>query len=300
MTVRKIENITVKSHAMGIVADKPRKAYDGVVYLNPSSIAAGLIDHRTIDPASIKYAFENPGSGPGTAAAIDRMDRGTLAHMMLLQPERVAKDTAIWTGAKRGGAEWDNFSMLNADKLIIREQDYDAVSLAVKAFQFEPRVRQLLTNLDAEVAMFSREHTFYVKGLVDAVTRGDLCHIIDLKTTEAGFSPREIESTIRRFRNREKMAAYRRWIARGSGRDPEMIKCHNLFLSMVPPYAVIDVPMTTMALEWGEARIVAALDAVQRQLDANDWPMFYREHPMMVDEWERTDDEIPLEGFDDE
>jgi len=302
--VKRIKDITTKTHALGVVVNKPRVAYDGVHYLNPSSIADGLVDHKEIDPAAIKFAFEDP-SRTYQQAALDRMDRGTLAHMMLLQPERVGSEVAQWLAGKvrRKGTEktpsdWDEFRAMNAGKLIICEEDYEAVSLAVAAFQFQKQVRLLLVDLDAEVAMFSREHSFYVKGLVDAVTNeiegvdGPMRRIIDLKTTEAGISERQVEYTIRDFRNREKMAAYRRWYAREKDYPKHQLKCMNLFLSMTPPYAIRIVDIPSITLDWGERRIVEALGEVQKCLDADKWPMLVSSGEALVESWEEEEPEI--------
>lgn len=286
---RDIRQIQDKTHAFAVVPNKPRIAYNSVNYLNPSSIVEGLVDHIEIDPNAIKWSFENPDRKPVTAAAQDRMDRGTLAHMMLLEPDRLAKDVAIWEGEKRFGGEWNDFSSMAVDKLIIKSDDYDAVASACKVFRTNKRFNQIVTDLDAEVAMFSKEHSFCVKGLIDAVTNGDECSLIDLKTTEAGISYKSVETTMRNFRNREKMAAYKRWFERESGRT--VAHCYNLFLSMIEPYAIRVVEMTTDAEEWGEERIVAALDSVQRCLDANEWPLFVADDMAMVATFER-DDEI--------
>lgn len=315
--MKRIKDITTKTHALGVVVNKPRVAYDGVHYLNPSSIAKGFIDHIDIDPAAIKWAFENPYT-PG-AAAQDRMDRGTLAHVMLLQPWRLGTDIAIWKGGKRMTAAkdkpptaWDNFQVENIGKLIISENDYAEVAQAVQAFKVEPMVAKLLTDLDAEVAIFSHEENINVKGLVDAVTKPlknaegkTVRRIIDLKTTEAGFSGKAIETTVRNFRNREKMAAYRRWYMQqttggfGTERDYDDIECFNVFLNMEPPYGVRVMELTTIALEWGERRIGAALEAVKECIALNDWPMFASENAaIMVADWELN--EVALEGFEDE
>jgi len=300
--VKRIENIQLKTHTLSVIDNKPRVAYDAIQYLNPSSIAKGLVDHREIDVAAIKHAFETKYV-PAAQASQDRMDRGTLAHMMLLQPERVGKEIAIWDGAKRAGAAWDNFAMKSAGKMIFREEDYDTVAEAVKAFQFQPRIRELLTDLKAEIAMFSSEHSFFVKGMVDAVTaeREGACGpqrwMIDLKTTEAGFSKKAIETTIRNFRNREKMAAYRRWYAREEQYPIEQIRCVNVFLFMEPPYAVRIVDIPTESLDWGEARIVAALDKVQRCLDAKSWPMLVASGEALVEMWELDDEDGPAITF---
>lgn len=298
---KRIEDITVKSHGRGVVSDKPRVAYDAVAHLNPSSIAEGIMGDDEVDPNAIKHIFENPRGRPKTADAQDRLDRGTLCHIMLLQPERLAKDVAVWTGGTRRGAAWDDFSSASVGKLVIREQDYDDVSEAVKVFQFDPKLREMLTDLDAEVAMFSMEHSFYTKGLVDAVQRPyenyegkRIRRIIDLKTTEAGFSRRDIEHTERRFKYREKMSAYRRWYAREAEQDFDDLKCFNIWLNMNKPYGIRIREFTTEAIEWSEKRVVAALDAVQRQLDAKSWPLFVASDMVMVQNWEKSDDEPTL------
>ena len=272
----------------GIVIDMPRADYDAVHRLNPSSIGASLVDHQEVNPTAAKFAFEEPDRTT-TPAVQDRMDRGTLAHMMLLQPERIASDVAVWKAERRAGAEWDGFKAANHGKLIVRGDDWLAVNAAVKQFRFQPKLNEILTNLDAEVAMFSQEGNIYTKGLVDAVTKGPVCRIIDLKTTDAGYGWHTVQSTIRDFRNREKMAAYKRWYERESGR--EVIGCYNIFLSMKPPYAIRIVKMSTIALQWGEMRLMFALEKIGECLESNQWPMFVRDDVADVATFE-----MPYEG----
>lgn len=310
MTIKRIENIRTKGHALGIVTNKPRIAYDNVCHLNPSSISAGFVDHTEVDPAAIKYSFETHRTF--TAASQDRMDRGTLMHLMLLQPERLGSDVAIWPTGKtrRGGteskpSEWDEFRAIHGHKLIICQEDYDQVSAAYQAFKFHPKLTGLLTDLDAEVAIFSSEDDFYTKGLIDAVTKpretpaGLITRrMIDLKTTEAGFSERAIETTIRNFHNREKMAAYRRWYIREAERagtkDFEDIDCINVFLNMEEPYGIRVMEFTTQAIEWGEKRMESAFDAVRECLALNDWPLFCASGDVMVESWETDEEEIEV------
>ncbi len=281
--------LTVCGVQNGIVTGMPRADYDIIHRLNPSSLTAGLLGHDEVDPTAIKYAFENPETIVRAQSSQDRLDRGNLAHMLLLQPERIATDVAVWKGSRRQGAEWDGFETENAGKIIVRRDDFIEVSAACKAFRFVPMLNELLTDLEAEVAMFSREGNIHVKGLVDAVTSGSVCRIIDLKTTEAGFAWNTIERTIRDFHYREKMAAYKRWYERESGR--EVIGCYNVFLSMNKPYRMRVVKMTSIALEWGQMRLLTAVDAVAKCLDSGRWPMFCGDDMADVAKWE-----MPYEG----
>jgi len=85
------------------------------------------------------------------------------------------------------------------------------------------------------------------------------------------------------------MAAYKRWYEKESGR--EVIGCYNIFLSMVPPYAIRMVKMTTIALEWGQMRFLYAIDQVQRCLDDGKWPTFVANDYADVKQFE-----MPYEG----
>lgn len=271
----------------GVVVDMPRADYDAIHRLNPSSIASGLLDHEEVDPASIKYEFETQKKF--AQASQDRMDRGTVAHMLLLQPDRVSSEVAIWKGGRRYGSEWDGFQAENSNKIILTFSDWNDVNDAVRAFRFQPKLNELLTDLSPEVAMFSKERSVYTKGMVDAITNGDLCRIIDLKTTDAGISYQSVRTTIRNFHYREKMAAYKRWYERETGR--EVIGCYNVFLSMTKPYSMRIVKMSTIALEWGEMRIMTALDAVENCLQSGKWPMFCGDDVADVQQYE-----LPIEG----
>lgn len=288
MKSRSITDILTKTHALSVVNNKPRSAYDAVSYLNPSSIAAGLIDHVDIDPMAVKYAFENPNQKRVPPSQQDTLDRGTLGHMMLLQPERVPDEVRVWDGKVRNGGEWEAFEADNIGKLIVRRVDYESVNAAVKAFRFNKRINELITECDVEVAVFSEEDCIFTKGLMDAVTKGKQCNILDPKFTMTGMGYRPTNNTIRDLNYREKMAAYKRWLERESGR--EVLGCYNIFLSLIPPYAVRIKKMSTMALEWGEQRILSAIGEVRKCLDADKWPMFVTEDIVIVDEWEKLDD----------
>lgn len=296
LTPKSIGDIASTTIKGGVVTNMPRQVYDSIRRLNGSSLADGLVDHVEVDPNAVKYSFETPNR-ERAAAAQDRLDRGTLAHLFMLQPERIATDVAIWTGGKRASAAWDQFAADNGGKLIVSGRDFDAVAMACQAFRGCKLVANLLTELDAEVAMFGSEFAggIVTKGLVDAVTKGPVCNIIDIKTTEAGISYRRVENTIRDFHYREKMAFYKRLYESASGR--EVIGCYDLFLSMEPPYAVRLVKLSEQALEWGWERMKASLDAVQRCLTEDRWPMFVRDDVAVVAEWEKPEDDGPAITF---
>jgi len=152
-----------------------REEYVSIIGMNPSSLAAGLVGHDDVNPAAIKLAWEQPGETARTAAAQDRLDRGTLAHLMVLQPELVAERVAIWRGGRRLSNEWTKFEDENSGKLIITAADFAAVAKATKDLKLQLKVADLLRGIECEVALVGSEVCermdghIIVKGQVDGV-----------------------------------------------------------------------------------------------------------------------------------
>ncbi len=274
------------------VVNMPRGMYRHRPGLNPSSLAAGLMDGGEVDPRAIRDAYEGVDK-TRSAAAQDRMDRGTLAHLALLQPERLASDVAVWSGDTRRGAVWDAFQAENVGKLIIRSDDYASVMETVNAMRSQPIVSALLCDIVPEVAMFTRieSHglTLQGRGQVDAVNFADKV-IVDIKTTEAGIDQRSCERTIRDMHYREKMAFYRNALAGLTGTDPEQWRCWNLFLSLGDRVGIRAMKFATDAMEFGTYRMNAAIDATASCLATGKWPMFAKSDIMSVAPWEMPDE----------
>lgn len=278
-----------------IVASLTRDDYVTCVGMNPGSLAAGLVGHDDINPTAIRMAWESPDDTPRTIAQQDSLDRGTLAHLFVLQPELVMKRVAEWEGGKRIGKDYDQFVEDNPGKLLIRSNDFNEVAKATNAMRSVPEVSNLIYGIDCEVAMFGSipcpalDGHILIKGQVDAV-RHSRHTIVDLKTTEAGIDRRSVDRTIKRFHYREKMGMYRRWMATATDTQPEAWQCYNVFMSLTPPYGVVVAKFTDFTLEWGEQRMTAALESVQKCLVANEWPMYCREMFVGVEEWEMEEE----------
>ena len=317
------------------------KQYKGSRAINPSSLAAGLRDYLQVDVRAIHNALHGTYTEP-SAQAQDRMDRGSVVHMALLQPERLGTDIAVWRGwqidpetcqiiksmyvprkvgsktiAKqldidesivsavlsgatsseiRSGKAWDAFEAENSKKLIMRAVDYDQAMAVANEVRYHEIPVMCLRDSKPEVAMFTTEDGVDVRGQVDAVSIKRRV-IVDIKTTDSGVSDRECESTIRRFHYREKMALYRRWIARITESDPYSWKCYDLFISMDAASPSINlVRISEDALQWGEARMINALQCYQAAVAANDFPIMATESCVSVASWEMSEEsEVEIE-----
>lgn len=284
-----ISNIVTDEPIRKLVANMPRSEYRKLSGLNPSSLAAGLMSDWDVDPRSIRDAYEGVEI-VRTAATQDRMDRGSLAHLALLQPERLASDLAVWHGGRRSGSEWHKFEDENRNRLVVTADDFSSTMEAVNKLRSVPIVAELLCDIEPEVAVLTGLTidgiTIQVRGQVDAVRRADILRIVDIKTTEAGIDQESCFQTAKKFHYREKMALYRDWVAAETGTDPEEWRCYNLFLSLGDRPGVRAMKFTTSALEWGRYRMQKALAAVAECLQAKVWPVFAKSDFIDVKPWE--------------
>lgn len=293
-----ISEIITDNPRRELVANIPRSEYRKMAGLNPSSLASGLMSDWDVDPRSIRDAYEGVEL-VRTAATQDRMDRGSLAHLALLQPERLVSDLAVWHGGRRSGLDWHKFEDENKDRLVVTAADFSSTMESVNKLRSVPIVAELLCDIEPEVAVFSGLNidglTIQVRGQVDAVRRADILRIVDIKTTEAGIDQKSCERTATQFYYREKMAMYRDWVAAETQTDPEEWRCYNLFLSLGDRPGVRAMQFTTASLEWGRYRMQKALASVAECLRSKAWPVFAKSDFIDVKPWEienEPDEEI--------
>ena len=271
-----------------------RSEYDMLSRLNPSSIVHGIRD-RVADPYAVKLAFESPHKVKKRKSDQDSLDRGTLAHMVILEPHRVRDDVAIYEGPKRTGDDWHQFNIENHGKLIVRRVDYDEVVIGAAVAATNPRIRQLLADCDIETTLTWNEGTVGCKGLVDAVQRKPsplgLLSIPDIKTTERGIDNHSCQRTIREMHYREKMAMYRRAASKVYGIHTDNIRPHLIFVCLTPPFGVNIVQLGTDGLDWAEERMLRVVKAVESAVHENRFMPLLTESAFGLTGWEANEDE---------
>lgn len=282
------------SRPSGLVKNMDRSEYDGIPRLNGSSLSKGLMPGSDVDIRAVRDSFGK--NVVYSAAKQDQLDCGTLGHIALIQPQRLVTDVAIWTGKIRSGNAWSDFQHTHAGKLIVREDDYNEVMADVQQLRSRETVAKYVRDVDAEVAVFANEDglfpQIFCKGLIDIIDV-DKKRIVDVKFTEAGIAEHKIKKTMRDLWYREKMALYRRWVAMATKTDKNDWKCWNLFLSRSGSLGIHEVPYTTAALEWGEARMLNVMVKVSKCLKSGEWPMLELESFADVAMFE-MDDEIEV------
>lgn len=297
MAERNIRDVLVDHGLMNkVVKGMRREQYDAINAMNFSSLKESLIGAFDIDPVLGRDAYEQTRLAPSQDLQ-DSYDRGTLLHLILLQPEEIAGRVAVWDGKTRHGAAWEEFKAHHTGKLVMTARDVRDVQTACRAVRSIPEVRDLLRPCDTEVAIFTKEGSIFCKCLIDAVTReGEgLCVMYDPKSTRNGIDERSVDRQIDNLKYHEQLGWYRRcWNKANPNRPIE--KAHLIFVSLPPQRAGVHVKtLTTAAMQWGELRVLQALERLEECLLKDEWPTYYRNTISDVRPWQ-IDDDMEFQG----
>ena len=295
MADRNIADILIDDGLRGVIRDMPRGLYRGGKRMNASSIKPGLLGPFEIDPSLILAAYEGDRSEP-SASLQDAFDRGTLTHVLMLEPEKIVDRVAVWKGDRRAGGEWKEFNEANAGKLIMRETDVREVQHAVRELRRVPQVAALLNRKhETELPVLGKVSRTYCKGLLDCVTTdsGPVTQI-DLKTTGHGIDEASVLRAVRNFGYREQLAWYSHLYEQATGKP---IESNYLVFVSLDPIGVRIVKLTTSAIQWGFSRMLAAVESVEQCIDRDEWPVFVGDSIADVAQWEIGEsDEITFGG----
>lgn len=161
----------------GITSRVPYDAYASV-----PAVSITRLKELKRSPQHYRHALENPKeSAP--------MRLGTAAHCAVLEPERFAREFAVWsrrtsTGgmAPRNGQYWDAFRAENTGKHIVTEDEF-ALAMAMRdAVRGNPVAMRYLEAGDPEVTLEWSVGERRCKGRVDWLTKLDAPVLVGLKT----------------------------------------------------------------------------------------------------------------------
>lgn len=113
------------------------------------------------------------------------MDLGTYTHSLILEPQSVEAEFAIWKGWQKRGPDYAKFAAENAGKLILSEpQAFNGQRMA-KSVQACPPALALLQGGAPELSLATTMFDVPVKMRADYINP-DKGYIVDVKTTRWG------------------------------------------------------------------------------------------------------------------
>jgi hypothetical protein len=295
-----IRDVMTDDPIRGVYPGISREEYMAASGMNPSTLKKAWAG-GAIDVVSGKHAYEHRNGKPKQQAKIDQMDRGTLGHMVMLEPERVETDVAIWTGKVRNGNDWVEFQIEHSGKLIVRRVDYDQTKRACEAIldglQKHPHILGLIAEGQSEVAIYSEEDGMQVRGQMDWVnSKAGYEGIPDLKFTERSLEQHNIDSNVKRFQYDLSMACYARWMDREFSK--RLANFTNITFCTTKPYGVAVTRYGPQALEFGWDKAERAMKALKAAIEADEWPMLVLDDDYVPSPWEVEDAEDELVGFE--
>lgn len=259
MSIREVLTDNIRH---GIVHNMDKNEYFRTPGLNPSTIV-----YRRKSALAAKHAYEQSWSDSPAKLF------GRCCHSLLFEGHRFYQDWAVWPEHKRRyGKEWDEFQVENAGKEIIKDGDgqyglHHALK-AIGAATKHRRLQELVTEGLAEVALFTEEQGLQCRGRMDWLdTRG--ANLVDAKFTN-DITPSVFGRSAASFGYRLKMACYKHWFERESGKSLNGV--YLLTIEVSPPYdvAVVQIPDWQLEDAWAQSRELIRM--LRANIEEDHWP----------------------------
>lgn len=254
---------------MTITSRMPREEYDLIPKLNISRLK-----HIKRSPLKYRHEMDNP-------TQTEPMVLGVATHVAVLEPERYARDFAVWdritdggNSAPRRGQYYDAFAAANKGKTVLTLEQHKTANAIARAVRFNEAANKYLETGDPEVTLewvlAPEIGSRPAKSRLDWLTRvdGRPC-LVGLKTTR----------DCRHFKFASQAASlgyHLNWAyyfdAYVSLRGGEVPKCVEIVVESEPPHDVavyrIDNDIITQGREeyWECAKILAECER------ADTWP----------------------------
>ena len=145
--------------------------------------------------------------GLKTPSNSDAFEQGTLMHTLLLEPEKLQVDYAIYPGLRRGGNAFEDFKAANPGKTIITYPVLERCEKLVKAAITHKAAFKLLTGGLAEANMISQILSVPVKARADYINI-EHGYIVDFKSTALPTGEDVFRETIKQYKYALSAALY--------------------------------------------------------------------------------------------
>ncbi len=109
-------------------------------------------------------------------------DEGSFTHTLILEPEKVLTDYAVFTGMRKQGEAWEAFKADNAGKKLLSAPQVNRCENLVRSYNNLPAALELMKGTLPEHTMVSTILDIAVKARADAINI-DGGYIVDVKTT---------------------------------------------------------------------------------------------------------------------
>ncbi len=192
---------------------------------------------------------------------------GTLCHLAVLEPERLATAYAVRPAGldfrTKDGKAWRD---AQGDSPILDETEAAMLDGMSKSVAAHPAAAALLDGAQREVSLFKEHRTgLRLKGRLDVLGNG---YVADVKTAEAGDAG-GFAAAVFRYNYHVQAAMY----CQLAGVE----RFTFIAVEKAPPYAVAVYDLSAKALQVGMNSLNYALDTIALCTDAGEWPAYANE-----------------------
>jgi hypothetical protein len=206
---------------------------------------------------------------------------GRAVHTAVLEPDRFPIDYAVWKGARRAGNDWEAFQAANADRTILRLEEYQWCLEIRDAVRAHPVAKHLLEVGEAEKTIVWTDEAsgLKCKGRLDFLNGIGL---VDLKTT-ADLDPIRFGGQAARLGYHCQLAFYRRGL-RANGID---VPVKILACEKDPPHDVAVLALDDDTLFAADEEVSLLLKRVVECRKSKQWPGRFGnvEAPLQLPGW---------------
>ncbi|MEY2668998.1 MAG: Cyanophage [Pseudomonadota bacterium] len=237
------------------------------------------LKHIAKSPLHYKHHKEQPPED--TAAFMG----GRLFHSAVLEPDRLPLDYAVWTGARRAGAEWEQFKAAHAGRTIVKTEEYREVLAMRDAIRAHRPASRLLTGGEPErsITWNDPETGLWCKGRIDFL-RPD--GFVDLKRT-ANLDERRFGNTAHDLAYHMQFAFYARGLKALGMESP---KVWMVAVEGSEPYDVAAFEVDEGAIATGDEKVSELLALLADCEKRKRWPGRYPEETKwFLPGWAYTD-----------
>lgn len=245
---------------------------DLTAYENIDAINWSTLKHARESMLLYRHSVDNPPEDN------PRFAIGRAIHTAILQPEKLADEYAVFEGQRRAGKAWDAFAEQNANKTILKAEEWQSVQKAAARVTEDPIAREWL-NLD--MALVERPITWidpYTKLACKA--RPDVVHSATVEVKSCGTTEE------RRFIRQATDLGYFGQLAfyrRGYRELTKMwLPCAIVAVEVDPPHDVAVFVADEDSLRVADDEITRLLSNVAECRKSGKWPGRYHTTRKMV------------------
>lgn len=241
-------------------------------------------------PAHYKHRVDN------ARADTHRLAEGRAVHTLLLEPDRFARDYAVFEGERRAGKVWEAFADANAGRTILKVAEYERCLAIRDSVKRNPLAAKYLAVGKAEVVLtWTDEATgLSCKARVDWLCTVDgVTFLIDVKTS-ADIEMRRFGNIAVRFGYHAQLAFYLRGL-RANGALAVSSEARILAVEAEAPHDAGVFVVDDDTLYAGDAEVSALLARVKVCRETDAWPGQYEgETPLEMPRWWYAEEEAEL------